>query len=160
MTMPARAVPAGAALLGVLLAGCTGAPPPAAAPAPAPPPPAPPAACLLDVEALRAATGPAWAADEAVASDTRCVYDPAGGTDGEFVVVDVGPAVPLDDVAALCADGTRTPAGTGFTCRLPGGGVFAATVHDGDLVTAAAAEVPAATTSDRLAAALGAQLPG
>ena len=155
----ARAVPAGAVLLGVLLAGCTAAPAPPPPPVP-PPPPAPPAACLLDVAALRTATGPAWVADETAATDTRCVYDPEGATAGEFVVVEVGPAVVLDDVAAVCADGTRTPTGTGFTCRLPGGGVFAATLHDGDLVTVAAVEVPASTTPDRLATALGAQLPG
>lgn len=145
----------------VLLTACTGGGTPAPSAAPAPPgPPEPPAACLLDTAALRATTGTAWTADAATATDTRCVYDPDGGTGAEFVVVDVaqGPATPLDDVAAVCADGTRTAAGAGFGCRLAGGGVFAATVRDGALVTLAAAGVPATTTADRLATALADQL--
>ncbi|MBW0115944.1 hypothetical protein, partial [Pseudonocardia abyssalis] len=95
--------------------------------------------------------------DEIAASDTRCIYDADGGG-GEFLVVEIAPAVPLDDVAAVCTAGSRTPAGTGFVCGLPGGGVFAATERDGDLLTLAAAAVPAATTADRLATALDAQL--
>lgn len=146
----------------VLLTACTGepAPAPAAAPEPAPPP----AACLLDPDALRAATGLVWAPDDTTASDTRCLYDPATGTGAEFVAVDVappgvtGPPTPLDDIAAVCADGTRVPAGDGFGCRLPAGGVFAATVRDGELVTLAAAAVPAGTTADALATALAEQL--
>ncbi|MDN5933132.1 MAG: hypothetical protein L0I24_19045, partial [Pseudonocardia sp.] len=113
-----------------------------------------------DTDALRAATGLVWAPDDTTASDTRCVYDPATGTGAEFVAVDVAPpgVTPLDDIAAVCAAGTRGPAGDGFVCRLPAGGVFAATVRDGELVTLAAASVPAATTADRLAAALAEQL--
>lgn len=165
------------ALLAVLvlavpaLAGCTGAVPADPRPAGTAPadtapadaaPPAPPAACLLDTGALRAATGLAWTADETAAGATRCVYDPEGGSGTQFVGVDVtpGPATPLDEVAAVCAPDTRTPAGAGFVCRLPGGGVFAATLRDGDLVTVAVASVPAATSADRLAAALGDQLTG
>lgn len=139
----------------VVLTGCAGTPAPDAAPV-APEPPAPPAACLLDADALAAATGVAWTPDGTAASDTRCVYD-ARGSDA-FLVVDLAAPVPLDDVAAVCDGDTRTPAGSGFVCRLPGGGVFAATEHDGDLLTLAAAAVPAATTADRLASALGAQL--
>jgi hypothetical protein len=149
----------GALTAAVLLSGCTGVAP---VPDPAPPttePPAPPAACLLDTEALRVATGLAWAADTTTATDTRCVYDPDGGTGTEFVVVDVAqPGVPLDQVAELCTAGTRIPAGEGLVCGLAGGGVFAATVRGGELVTLAAASVPAATTADRLTAALGEQL--
>jgi hypothetical protein len=143
----------------LLLTACTGAAPaPAAAPAP-PEPPAPPAACLLDTAALRVATGLAWTADATTATDTRCVYDPEGGADAEFVVVDVAePVTPLEEVADVCADGSRTPAGAGFVCRLAGGGLFAATVRDGELVTLAAAAVPAGTTVDRLAAGLAEQL--
>lgn len=143
-----------------LLTACTGAPAaPDTAPDIAPPaPPAPPAACLLDTDALRVATGVAWTADATTATDTRCVYDPDTGT--EFAVVDLAPApaTPLAEVAAVCTDGTRAPAGDGFACRLAGGGVFAATVRDGELTTLAAASVPAATTADRLAAALADQL--
>lgn len=156
--------PVGARLLGTLagaalLVGCAGAPAPAAPPSEPPPPPA---ACLLDTGALRVATGVAWTADSTTATDIRCVYDPAGGTGADFVVVDVAPpgipVPPLDELAAVCEDGTRVPAGDGFGCRLAGGGVFAATVRDGALVTLAAATVPAATTADRLAAALAGQL--
>lgn len=151
----------GARLLGplacaLLVTACTAPVTPAAAPAPEPP--APPAACLLDTDALRVATGIAWTADATTATDLRCVYDPDGATVTEFVVVDVAAATPLDDVAGVCAEGTRTPAGDGFGCRLTGGGVFAATVRDGELVTLAAAAVPATVTADRLATALAEQL--
>lgn len=149
-----------ARLLGVLagavvLTGCTAAPAPDAAPVTTEPP-APPAACLLDVDALTAASGVAWTPDEIAASDTRCVYDADGG--GEFLVVEITASVPLDEVAAVCTSGSRAPAGGGFVCGLPGGGVFAATERDGDLLTLATATVPAATTSERLATALGGQL--
>ena len=81
------------------------------APVPPPPPPPPPAACLLDTAALSAATGLNWVPDASTASDTRCVYDPAGAPrppEGPaFVTVEVtpsadpDPAVVLDAVAAL-----------------------------------------------------------
>jgi hypothetical protein len=168
-----------ARLLGTLagavwLTACTGTPAPAPAAPPEPPPP--PAACLLDTDALRVATGLTWAPDDTTASDTRCVYDPGTGTGTEFVVVDVDPPAvtepptpldeptplddptPVDDIAAVCAGDTRVPAGSGFVCRLPAGGVFAATVRDGALVTLAAAAVPAATTADALGTAFAEQL--
>jgi hypothetical protein len=159
-----------ALLLGaVVLAGCTAAPAPEpTAAAPVPEPVVPPAACVLDVAVLSSATGLTWAADETTASDTRCVYDPAPGSGTDFVAVDVlsspptgsgPPPAALDTLARACAADTRAPAGTdGFVCRFPGGGVFAARDRAGVVVTVAAAEVPAATTADQLAAAFTEQL--
>ncbi|MHA6782588.1 hypothetical protein ACVGOW_16585 [Pseudonocardia saturnea] len=157
----------------VLAAGCTGSGPPE--PARKADPPAPAAACLLDPDALAAGSGVAWIPDRSIASDTRCVYDvaTAGSTpapaDGPraFLVVETAPirggdpAAELETVAQVCAEGSRAPvtaAQDGFVCRLAGGGVFAATVRDGELVTLAAASVPAASTADRLATALAEQL--
>lgn len=170
MLPSARPVAAGAALLAVAVAaGCAPAEQPAP-PAPAPPPP--PAACLLDTAAFAAATGLTWTPDASTASDTRCVYDPAGSPrppEGPaFVAVDVAtdpdPVAALDTVAALCEDGSRAPvggpdeAGTGFVCRFQGGSVFAAAAHDGRLVTLAASAVPPGTTAARLVVAFDQQV--
>lgn len=161
----------------VLASGCTGAGPPG--PARQTDPPAPPAACLLDPAALAATSGVAWTPDRSIASDTRCVYDVAApataGTtptpaDGPpaFLAVETAPiragdpTTELDTIAQLCAEGSRAPVTApegAFVCRLAGGGVFAATVREGELVTLAAASVPAATTADLLATALAEQLP-
>jgi hypothetical protein len=153
----------GALVLTTALGGCS-----AAAPAPAPPPPPPPpppAACLLDTAALAAATGLSWTPDASTASDTRCVYDPAGAqrpADGPaFLSVDVtqDPPAALDTVAELCEDGSRAPVGTGgFVCRYQGGNVFAAVVHDSRLVTLSASAVPAGTTAAQLVVAFDQQV--
>lgn len=158
-----------------LLAACTTGP----GPVPGPPPPPPPAACLLDTAALAAGTGITWTPDASTASDTRCVYDPAGpaadGADGPaFVAVDIAqaedPAAELDRVGALCADGSRAPmaaggeAGSpgggeiGFVCRFQGGSVFGAAVRDGQLLTVSASAVPAGTTAAQLVLAFDQQL--
>jgi hypothetical protein len=150
-----------------------------AAPAPPPPPPPPPAACLLDTAALAEATGLSWAPDPSTASDTRCVYDPAGtpspDADPAFVTVDVAPSAgvgaepgggtganpdtALDTATALCEEGTAVPAGdAGVVCRFQGGNVFAAVVRDGRLVTVAASAVPEGTTAARLVVAFGQQV--
>lgn len=173
----------------LLTAACTAATPTASGlppiGAPGTPPPAPPAACLLDTDALGAATGLVWAADATTASDTRCVYDPGPGAapsgapaapttpsrgagsagGGEFVAVDVvgatdaAPAAQLDVLAQTCAKGSRTPtARTGFVCRFPAGSVFAARVRDDRVVTATASGVPTGTTVAALGPALGQQL--
>jgi hypothetical protein len=170
----------------LLLVGCTAtvdAPPdpgrPAAPSAPADPPPPPPAACLLDLDALGAATGLAWTADAATASDTRCVYDhdrPAdagtpdtGGPDAgalDFVAVDVvplGATTPDAELAALAGvcEGAPTDVAAGagaFVCRFQGGSVFSALVDGGTVVTVSASGVPAGTTADLLAEAFAAQL--
>lgn len=160
-----RTALAGAALAGLVglagpvVAGCSAAPVPDAPPATTEPP-APPAACLLDTGALQAATGLAWTPDATTAGDARCVYDPASGTGAEFAAVDVAPrpSGTLDDIAALCAAGSRTPASTGFVCRLEGGGVFAATDRGSDLVTLAVATVPEGTTAAQLTTALAEQI--
>ncbi|MBC8093543.1 MAG: hypothetical protein H7Y15_16720 [Pseudonocardia sp.] len=114
---------------------------------------APPAACVLDVTALSAVTGLTWTVDEATAGDRRCVYDPRpAGT--AFVVIDVTAPTDLETVAQVCAPGSRTPVeGDGFVCRLSGGGVYAARARPDALLTMAAAEIPAGTTADLLAAA-------
>lgn len=164
----------GVALVGVAvacLAACSAPDPPAPAPPPPPPPP-PPAACLLDTDALATATGLSWAPDPSTASDTRCVYDPAGlarPPDGPvFVAVDVtadpDPVAALDTVAALCEDGSRAPAGgpegraAGFVCRFQGDSVYGAVAHEGSLVTLAASAVPPGTTAARLVVAFDQQV--
>lgn len=133
------------------------------------PRPPPPAACLLDVEALDAATGLAWTPDPTTAGDDRCVYDPADAERTEFLVVTIEPAIDdpaldtpaLDtpDLDALCASGTSmSVGGTGFVCRLPDGGVFAALVRDDELVTVAMAEIPTRTSAEQVGRAFAAQL--
>ena len=70
----------------------------------------------------------------------------------------------LDTVAALCEDGSRTPAGgsgseaAGFVCRFQGDNVFAAVASEGRLVTLAASAVPPDTTAARLVVAFGQQV--
>jgi hypothetical protein len=168
-----------AAALGAvaLLAGCSVGSGPAepgpAEPGPAvsPPPPPPPAACVLDTAALGAATGLTWTPDETTASDTRCVYDPAGAPstpDGPaFVAVDIAPAggpdagSTLDTVAGLCDPNSRadvTAADGGFVCRFQGGSVFAAAVRNEQVVTVAASAVPPGTTAARIVTAFSEQL--
>jgi len=153
----------GAVVLLATLGGCS-APDAAEPPAPPPPPP-PPAACLLDTAALEAATGLAWTPDATTASDTRCVYDPAGAPRPDagpaFVSVDVTDEAPpaLDTVAELCEDGSRAPVGeVGFVCRYQGGNVFAALVRDGRVVTVAASAVPEGTTAAQLVMAFDQQV--
>jgi hypothetical protein len=114
---------AGLLVAAVAVAGAVPACSPGGSTAPPPAPPAapPPAACLLDTAALAAATGLTWTPNGSTASDTRCVYDPAGTprpSEGPvFVTVDVAPAADrdpgaaLDTVAALCEDGSRAPVG-------------------------------------------------
>jgi hypothetical protein len=163
-----------AAALGAvaLLAGCSvGSGPAEPEPAVSPPPPAPPAACVLDTAALGAATGLTWTPDETTASDTRCVYDPAGAPstpDGPaFVAVDIAPAggpdaaSTLDTVAGLCDPNSRadvTAADGGFVCRFQGGSVFAAAVRNEQVVTVAASAVPPGTTAARIVTAFNEQL--
>ena len=174
--LPALLVPT------LLLAACTAtygssapAQPPAATPAPPPPPPA---ACLLDTDALAAATGLTWTADATTASDSRCVYDPAvnapatgaappppKGLTGEFVAVDVAaasdqpPAAQLDVLAGVCDEGTRTPtARDGFVCRFGEGSVFGGLVRGDQMITVAASAVPPGTTAAALVTAFGQQL--
>ena len=158
-----------------LLAACTTGP----GPVTPPPPPPPPAACLLDTAAFAAGTGITWTPDASTASDTRCVYDPAGpaagGADGPaFVAVDVAqaqdPAAELDRVGALCADGSRAPMATGgatgspgggeigFVCRFQGGSVFGAAVRGDQLLTVSASAVPVGTTAAQLVLAFDQQL--
>jgi hypothetical protein len=156
-----------------VLTGCSaGGGPTPPAPPPPPPPPPPPAACLLDTDALTAATGLTWTPDPNTASDTRCVYDPAGAPrppDGPaFLAVDVtpdpDPVTALDTVAALCEDGSRAPAAgsegraAGFVCRFQGGNVFAAAASEGRLVTLAASAVPPGTTAASLVVAFDRQV--
>lgn len=152
---------AGAALALLGLVACTG-PPGEQAAAPAPDPPPPPAACLLALDALAAATGLSWNPDPTTASDTRCVYDPAG--DGgaflavELAPVDGDPAAVLERVAEVC-DGTAERAGAAaLVCGLDSGGVYGAAATDGRLVTLAASAVPDGTTAAGLTAALAEQL--
>jgi hypothetical protein len=160
------------AVAGAALAACSVAEEPAPSP---PPPPPPPAACLLDTAAFTAATGLAWTPDASTASDTRCVYDPAGTAQPPegpaFVTVDVAPdpgptpTGALDTVAAVCEDGSRVPVGgqgtptvPGFVCRFQGGNVFAAMVRDDRLVTVAASAVPPGTTAAHLVVAFDQQV--
>jgi hypothetical protein len=156
-----------------LLAGCSlvgsdpAAPDTSARAAPLPPP----AACLLDTAVLATDTGLTWTPDQTTATDTRCVYDPAGAaataSDGPaFVAVDVAvaagdPGAQLDTLAQLCEAGSRAPVDAterGFVCRFQGGSVFAALVHRGRMVTVAASAVPAGTTAAGLVVAFGRQL--
>jgi hypothetical protein len=153
----------GAVVLAAALGGCSVAEPPA--PAAPPPPPPPPAACLLGTAALAAATGLSWTPDASTASDTRCVYDPAGAqrpAEGPaFLSVDVTeePPTALDTVAELCEGGSKAPVGSaGFVCRYQGGNVFAALVHDGRLVTLSASAVPTGTTAAQLVVAFDQQV--
>jgi hypothetical protein len=147
------------------------------------PPPAPPAACLLDAGKLAGTTGISWKADQTTASDTRCVYDPAAGSDvgasptGEaaaaasdgpqFLAVTLGdatasdPTTELDTLAQVCDAGSRAPmvaADGAFVCRFRAGSVFAAEVRHGKVVTLAASAVPTGTTGARLVVAFGEQL--
>jgi hypothetical protein len=160
---PARRAAAALLLVGAALAGCTAGDGTAPVPAPAP---APPAACLLDVTALAAATGLAWTADGSTASDTRCVYDPAGGTAREFLAVDVAPlggagaGAELAALAEVCGTPPVPVAADGpaMVCTLESGSVYAATAGGSRLVTIAASAVPAGTTAERLTVALAEQL--
>ena len=147
-----------------LLTACTSEP---AEPLPQAQPPAPPAACLLDDAELAATTGLTWTPDQSTATDTRCVYDPAGnpGPAG-FLAVDVASstddaASELDTIARLCEGGSRADvkaADGGFVCRFDGDGVYAALVQGGRVVTVASSAVPPGTTTARLAVALTQQL--
>jgi hypothetical protein len=166
-----------------LVASCTSAAPPSSGLPPigagpvAPPPP--PAACLLDTDALTAGTGLSWTPDATTASDTRCVYDPGPGPtpsaapsaaapatgSGAFVAVGIAeataqpPDAQLDVLAQPCSAGSRKPTRTGgFVCRFPAGSVFAGRVRAEQVITIAASAVPAGTTADALAGALGQQL--
>jgi len=150
-------------LIGVL-AGC-GAPPPA--PPEPPAVPAPPAACVLDADKLRAATGVVWTAETATATATRCVYDPDGPQGPVFAavtIVDGSAAAGLDTVAEACVSGTRQVAGSGFVCRLGAadrdtGSVLAATNGGGQLITVTVSAAPAGTTVEAVTRALADQLP-
>jgi hypothetical protein len=155
---------------GAFVGACSAADAPAPSP---PPPPPPPAACLLDTDALAAATDLAWTPDASTASDTRCVYDPSGTAQPPegpaFLAVDVAPApdpeAALDTVAELCEDGSRVPVGgqgaptvPGFVCRFQKSNVFAAVMRDGRLVTLAASAVPPGTTAAHLVVAFDQQV--
>jgi hypothetical protein len=145
----------------VLLVACGGGvePPPAV-----PTPPPPPAACLLDVDALAAATGLTWTPDAATAGDDRCVYDARPGDPLAFLAVELAPPVSpagLEEVAAACTDGSRTAVTAGraaFVCMLPAGSMLGAVAAEEHLVTVTASEIPTGTTADQLAAALAVQL--
>lgn len=113
-----RTSPQLVASAGVLLAlatGCTAEP--GIAPPPIVAPPAPPVACMLDVEALGAATGVTWTLDPATASDTRCLYDAeppetssdSTGDDGSGADVTGGETAESDT-----ADGESTDGRTEF----------------------------------------------
>lgn len=151
-----------AGLIGVALAGCSG---PQAAPEP-PAAPARPAACMVDEDTLRAATGVAWTAETATATATRCVYDPDGPQGPVFAAVTIadGAAAELETVAQACVGGTRQGVANGFVCRLGAndratGSVLAATAGGGRLVTVTVSAAPAGTTVDALSKALAEQLP-
>ena len=148
-------------LAAALLVACSGEvePPPAV-----PTPPPPPAACLLDVDALAAATGLTWTPDAATAGDVRCVYDARPGDLLAFLAVELAPPVSpaeLEDVAAACTDGSRTTVAAGrgaFVCTLPAGSILGAVAADDHLITVAASQIPAGTTAERLTAGLSAEL--
>lgn len=151
-------------LSATLLTACSADP---VEPAPQAQPPAPPAACLLDDPALAATTGVAWTPDQSTATDTRCVYDPAGNPrPAGFLAVDItasddDAATELDSIAELCESGSRADmkvADGGFVCRFDGDGVYAALVRGGRVVTVASSAVPPGTTAARLAVAFTQQL--
>ena len=155
---------AAAAVLSACTTGAATAPPPPQAERPPPP-----KACALDVDAMAAATGLTWTADQTTATDGRCVYDPSAvsgaGASPDFMAVELAPATnadtAIDDVAGLCDPGTRTPSQAGdggFVCRYQGGAVFAALLRGGELVTVSASEIPPGTTAARLALAMDEQL--
>lgn len=157
-----------AALLsaGLLLTGCSVVGDPTSPP-PQAQPPAPPAACLLDRAELAATTGLTWTPDQSTATDTRCVYDPAGNTGpAGFLAVDVetstdDAATQLDTIGELCESGSRADVAAGdggFVCRFDGNGVYAALVQGGQVVTVATSVVPTGTTAARLAVAFTQQL--
>jgi hypothetical protein len=114
-----------------------------------------------------ASAGVAWTPDQSTATDTRCVYDPAGnpGPAG-FLAVDVtsstdNAASELDIIAQLCGSGSRADvkaADGAFVCRFDGDGVYAALVQGGRVVTVASSAVPPGTTTARLAVAFTQQL--
>ncbi len=158
---------AGALVLGGLLGGCSGAGPVPPDPAPQARPPAPPAACLLDGPALAATTGIGWTPDQSTATDTRCVYDPAGSSGpAGFLTVEITTATDdaasqLDTIAAVCDRGSRTDvkAGDGgFVCRFDGPTTYAAVVRGTRVVTISTSAVPPGTTAARLSAAIAEQL--
>jgi len=144
----------------LLVACSSGVEPPPSVPTPPPPP----AACLLDVDALAAATGLTWTPDAATVGDVRCVYDAPQGDPLAFLAVELAPPVSaagLEEVAAACTDGSRTTVAAGrgaFVCMLPAGSILGAVAADDHLITVAASEVPAGTSAERLTAALSAQL--
>jgi len=155
-----------AGVIAVLGSGCSAGSDPTG-PAPQAQPPAPPAACLLDGSELAATTGVTWIPDQSAATDTRCVYDPAGdnGPAG-FLAVDVSSstddaATQLDTIGEICESGSRSDvdaADGGFVCRFDGDGVYAALVQGGQVVTVATSAVPTGTTAARLAVAFTQQL--
>jgi hypothetical protein len=107
---------------------------PSAGPSPAPPSPAP-------VSAVPAAGSPEFLAVGLAAPSAK----PA--------------AAQLDVLAQPCSPGSRKPTKRdGFVCRFPAGSVFAGRVRADQVVTIAASAVPAGTTGDALATALGQQL--
>lgn len=148
----------------VVLSACTsmsGTASPAAQPVTSEPPP-PPAACLLDVAAFAAATGIDWRPDQVTASDTRCVYDP-GARGPAFLAVELSRSsrpdlVTLDEVAQVCAEGSRSGEPPAFVCRLADGGLYAAQAIDGQVVTISVSAVPERTTAANLVVALDQQL--
>ena len=117
---------------------------------------------------MAAATGTAWTPDQTTASDSRCVYDAAAGSDGPvFLAVTLAPATQadpaaeLESLAQLCATGSRTTVSAakgGLVCRFGPGLVLGALVRGQDVVTVTVSAVPASTTGDRLAAAITEQL--
>ena len=152
---------AGVLAAAALLVACSGEVEPAPA---VPTPPPPPAACLLDVDALAAATGLPWTPEPATAGDVRCVYDARQDDPLAFLAVELAPPVSpaeLEDVAAACTDGSRTTVAAGrgaFVCTLPAGSILGAVAADDHLITVAASQIPAGTTADELAPALASQL--
>jgi hypothetical protein len=145
----------------LLLVACSDA---VEAPPAVPTPPPPPAACLLDVDALAAATGLTWTPDPATAGDVRCVYDARPGDPLAFLAVELAPPVSpagLEDVAAACTDGSRTTVAAGhgaFVCTLPAGSMLGAVAADDHLITVAVSAIPGGTTAERLTAGLSAEL--
>jgi hypothetical protein len=155
----------GLSAVAALLAACTAGE--RVGPAPQAQPPPPPAACLLDGTELTATTGLTWTPDQNTATDTRCVYDPPGGsTPAGFLAVDVGSttddaASQLDTIAELCDSGSRAEvdaADGGFVCRFDGGNVYAVLVRGGQVVTVSTSALPTGTTYAKLAVAMTQQL--
>lgn len=121
---------------------------------------------MLDEAALAALTGLEWTPDRTLASDTRCVYDPANAERTTFLAVELsevgpeGPAAELRLVGQVCQTNRRSvPARDGgFVCRLRGGPVFGAAVAGDQMLTIAASAVPNGTTAQTLTDAVVAEL--